>query len=144
MSAATRPLNLVLEIKGYRGLDAQLKAETMRTLWVPGVNGLGAYGRWAFAEFREVFAIKDEFAALVDRLIGEGACLMARGIPDPKAGRRRCAMATTRRNIPTAEMQSFFQREEDHSPLPPKHYRAATAIGRGRTRASATPTATRS
>ena len=25
-------------------------------------------------------------------------------------------------NIPTAEMQSFFQREEDHSPLPPKHY----------------------
>jgi adenine-specific DNA-methyltransferase len=27
-----------------------------------------------------------------------------------------------RLNIPTAEMQSFFQREEDHSPLPPKHY----------------------
>ena len=25
-------------------------------------------------------------------------------------------------NIPTAEMQSFFQREEDRSPLPPKRY----------------------
>jgi adenine-specific DNA-methyltransferase len=25
-----------------------------------------------------------------------------------------------RRNIPTAEMESFFRREEDHSPMPPK------------------------
>src|SRR5205807_2509169 len=42
------PLNLVLETKGYRGGDAQLKAETMRTLWVPGVNNLGTFGRWHF------------------------------------------------------------------------------------------------
>src|SRR5580704_16054197 len=32
------PLNVVLETKGYRGGNAQLKAETMQTLWVPGVN----------------------------------------------------------------------------------------------------------
>ena len=38
------PLNLVLETKGYRGRDAQLKAETMKTLWVPGVNNLGDMG----------------------------------------------------------------------------------------------------
>jgi hypothetical protein len=31
------PLNVVVETKGYRGLDAQLKAETMATQWVPGV-----------------------------------------------------------------------------------------------------------
>ena len=61
----------MLETKGYRGLDAQLKAETMRNLWVPGVNGLGAYGRWAFAEFREVYAIQDEFARLVERLMAK-------------------------------------------------------------------------
>lgn len=60
-------LNLVLETKGYRGLDAQLKADAMHTLWVPGVNGLGAYGRWAFVEFREVFAIQQEFGDLLDR-----------------------------------------------------------------------------
>jgi type III restriction enzyme len=62
-------VNLVLETKGYRGLDAQLKADAMRTLWVPGVNGLGAYGKWAFEEFREVFAIKEEFGRLVERLL---------------------------------------------------------------------------
>ena len=62
------PLHLVLETKGFRGLDAQLKAETMATLWVPGVNALGQHGRWAFAEFREVFAISEEFARLVERL----------------------------------------------------------------------------
>ncbi len=34
-------VTLVLETKGYRGLDAQLKADAMRTLWVPGVrNGM--------------------------------------------------------------------------------------------------------
>ena len=64
-------LNLVLETKGYRGLDAQLKADAMHNLWIPGVNGLGAYGRWEFAEFREVFAIQDEFARLVERLMAK-------------------------------------------------------------------------
>jgi type III restriction enzyme len=61
-------VDLVLETKGYRGLDAQLKADAMRTLWIPGVNGLSAHGNWAFEEFREVFAIQDEFAQLVERL----------------------------------------------------------------------------
>jgi type III restriction enzyme len=59
-------LSLVLETKGYRGLDAQLKADTMATLWVPGVNNLGTHGHWAFAEFREVFSIQEEFGRLVD------------------------------------------------------------------------------
>lgn len=58
-------LNLVLETKGYRKGDAQLKAETMKTMWVPGVNNLGGHGRWAFEEFRDVFQIEDAFAALV-------------------------------------------------------------------------------
>ncbi len=62
------PLNLVLETKGYRGLDAQLKADTMRTLWVPGVNNLGAHGRWEFVEFNHVYAIQAEFGRLMDKL----------------------------------------------------------------------------
>jgi type III restriction enzyme len=59
------PLNLIVETKGYRRGDAQLKAETMRTLWIPGVNHLGSYGRWAFVEFTDVF----EMQAAFDRLI---------------------------------------------------------------------------
>jgi type III restriction enzyme len=60
------PLNVVVETKGYRGLDAQLKAETMAAQWVPGVNNLGTFGRWAFAEFRDLYEIEKAFAKLVE------------------------------------------------------------------------------
>ena len=63
------PLNLVVETKGFRGLDAQLKAETMENLWVPGVNNLGAHGRWGFAEFRDVYEIEKAFAKIVDEAV---------------------------------------------------------------------------
>jgi type III restriction enzyme len=62
------PLNLVLETKGYRGGNAQLKAETMRTLWVPGINNLGTFGRWQFAEFTDVFEIEAAFGRIIDSL----------------------------------------------------------------------------
>lgn len=65
------PLHIVVETKGYRGLDAQFKAETMETMWVPGVNALGSWGRWAFAEFRDVYAIEAEFAKLVEKAIAK-------------------------------------------------------------------------
>jgi len=47
------PLNLVAEVKGYRGEDAKEKANTMRAFWVPAVNASDRYGRWVFAEFTE-------------------------------------------------------------------------------------------
>ena len=40
----------------------------------------------------------------------------------------------TRINIPTAEMQSFFQREEDHSPRPPTAYPRARPLETGEVR----------
>jgi type III restriction enzyme len=58
-------LHLVVEIKGYRREDAKEKKNTMETYWVPGVNNLGQYGRWAFAEFTEVYQIEAEFKAKV-------------------------------------------------------------------------------
>jgi len=61
-------LNLILETKGYRKGDAQLKAETMKTMWVPGVNNLGTHGRWAFAEFTDAPLIESDFATLIDNL----------------------------------------------------------------------------
>lgn len=60
------PLNLVVEIKGERDEDDKDKAETMRTLWVPGVNNLGHMGRWAFAEFTDVWTISSEFALKIE------------------------------------------------------------------------------
>jgi type III restriction enzyme len=60
------PLNLIVEIKGYRGEDARDKANTMRTYWVPGVNNLGQYGRWAFVEFGSVFEIESDFNRFIE------------------------------------------------------------------------------
>ena len=59
-------LHLVVEIKGYRREDAKEKKSTMDTYWVPGVNNLKQYGRWAFAEFTEVYRIETDFAAKVE------------------------------------------------------------------------------
>lgn len=63
------PLYLVVEIKGYRGEDAKEKKATMETYWVPGVNNLGQYGRWAFLELTDVFQIEAEFDAEVNKAI---------------------------------------------------------------------------
>lgn len=70
------PLNLVVEIKGFRNEDAKDKAETMRTYWVPGVNNLGTMGRWAFAEFTEKWTMQTEF----ERVIGEWTDRVGRGV----------------------------------------------------------------
>ena len=58
-------LHLIVEIKGYRREDAKEKKLTMDTYWIPGVNNLGNYGRWAFAEFTEVYQIEADFSAKI-------------------------------------------------------------------------------
>ena len=63
------PLNLIVEIKGYRGEDAKEKKSTMETYWVPGVNNLGKFGRWAFVELKEVYQIEADFAAKVEKAV---------------------------------------------------------------------------
>jgi len=60
-------LNLIVEIKGYRREDAKEKANTMKTYWVPGVNHGGTHGRWAFAEFKQVYEIGDGLQAIVEK-----------------------------------------------------------------------------
>jgi adenine-specific DNA-methyltransferase len=47
--------------------------------------------------------------------------------------------AASRRNIPTAEMESFFRRDEDASPMPPKHYPRARPLVEGKTRTAEEP-----
>jgi type III restriction enzyme len=63
---ADDPLHLVVEIKGRRGEDAKDKASTMRQYWVPAVNNDGSFGRWAVAEFTDVYAIEDDFARTIE------------------------------------------------------------------------------
>ena len=67
-------LRLVVEVKGYRQEDAKDKKKTMDTYWVPGVNHLGAWGRWRLRR--------------ADRRLHDGAGLRGRAADAvPGAGR---------------------------------------------------------
>ncbi len=52
--------------------DAKEKADTMRTCWVPGVNGLKTWGRRDFVEFGDVYAMQAEFRKLVEGVVAAG------------------------------------------------------------------------
>jgi len=60
-------LHLVVEIKGFRGEDAKDKKSTMEAYWVPGVNNLGTYGRWSFAEFTQIYTMTTDLAKEVEK-----------------------------------------------------------------------------
>ena len=79
------PLNLVVEIKGYRREDAKEKKSTMDTYWVPGVNHLASYGRWAFSEFTEIYQIEADFEAKVK---GEFDKMIASASVQPSTGKQ--------------------------------------------------------
>ncbi len=64
-------LHLVIEIKGYRGEDAKHKKDAIESYWIPGVNNLGTYGRWAFAEFSDVFQIEADFKRTIAQRFGQ-------------------------------------------------------------------------
>ena len=63
------PLHLIVEIKGYRGEDAKEKKNTMEAYWLPGVNALGQYGRWAFDEFTDVYDIEHNLHQVIESYI---------------------------------------------------------------------------
>lgn len=69
----TDPLNLIFEVKGFRAEDAKDEANTMRAYWVPGVNNLDRYGRWAFVEFTAVYEIDRELGRLLDGFLASEA-----------------------------------------------------------------------
>ena len=66
-------LNLIVEVKGFRGEDVKDKHTAMQTYWIPGVNELGAYGRWAFLELRNVWQMGPELKQKIDEAIDEVA-----------------------------------------------------------------------
>jgi len=67
--AEADPLHLVVEIKGFRGEDAKAKKNTMDAYWIPAVNNMETFGRWAFREFTEFYEIKAEFEGDVEDIV---------------------------------------------------------------------------
>jgi len=69
---APEPTTLIIEVKGFRGLDAMIKADTIANKWVPAINRNGKFGRWGFAELRSVHDFGPDLDAAIDKLlIGE-------------------------------------------------------------------------
>lgn len=67
------PLNLVIEVKGYKDQDAEMKQQAMEELWIRGVNASGKHGRWAFKELRDVWEMETTFNAIVEEFTKEPA-----------------------------------------------------------------------
>jgi type III restriction enzyme len=59
-------LNLICEVKGYRGEDAIEKKNTMEAYWVDGVNNTGKFGRWAFAEFQDPLVMENQLSTAAE------------------------------------------------------------------------------
>lgn len=59
-------LHLIIEIKGYRREDAKQKKEALENYWVLGVNQAKQYGRWASAEFTDIYAMEVDFMQKVE------------------------------------------------------------------------------
>lgn len=56
-------LHVVVEIKGFRNEDAEDKRSAMERYWIPDVNSLGTFGRWAFIELGGAYEMQDGFEA---------------------------------------------------------------------------------
>ena len=63
------PLHIVVEIKGFRGPDAQAKIDALNRLWLPAVNNDGRWGRWQAIEIVEPTDMTIQFS---DKVWSEG------------------------------------------------------------------------
>ncbi|MCG8626508.1 MAG: DEAD/DEAH box helicase family protein [Proteobacteria bacterium] len=52
-------LNLIVEIKGERDDSDRVKADTAEKQWVPAVNNDGRWGRWKFAEIKDISTARE-------------------------------------------------------------------------------------
>ena len=59
-------LNLVLEVSGREKKEKKEKVATARTLWVPAINALGTFGRWAFHETADPWNVMTEIRTFLE------------------------------------------------------------------------------
>lgn len=60
-------LNLLIEVTGKKDDKKALKTKTARDLWVPSVNNVGEYGRWAFLEIQDIHETEQLIRAGIGR-----------------------------------------------------------------------------
>ena len=132
----------MLEVKGFRGRERQGQGADDAGAWVPGVNALGELRPLGVRRVPRLDDDGRDSSALVDKLLVEGSCLMARSPKSAKAGRR----AQARRGEPAATSRRRRWRASSGarritSPMPPKHYARARPLAEGETREREEPRA---
>ena len=50
----TEPLNLIIEVTGVHDSSKEAKVDTMRSLWIPGLNADGRFGHWEYIEITDI------------------------------------------------------------------------------------------
>ena len=61
-------LNLVIEVTGERKKEKAAKVEAARNQWVPAINNLGGFGRWAYLEVQDPWDAKNLIRASLHAL----------------------------------------------------------------------------
>ncbi len=64
------PLLLIAEVKGRRDEQVNAKHNTVKTQWLPAVNGAKTFGRWAFAEFDEPYGMDEKLGEVLEGSVG--------------------------------------------------------------------------
>lgn len=100
-------LNLILECTGQKKKDKEAKVTTAQTLWIPAVNGHGAFGRWAFVEIDDPWDAKAFIRAKLKEMsaVKTSVALEIRRAPGVCGGRAR--IGDTR--IPVWTLVSYRQ-----------------------------------
>jgi type III restriction enzyme len=44
----------------------------VESYWLPGINRLGTYGRWAFLELQDPFTMRQDFAHYIKEVVENG------------------------------------------------------------------------
>ena len=71
-------LNLILEVSGQKKKEKDAKVQTAKTMWVPAVNNLGTFGRWAFLEIDGLEPAQDQAGDPQAARTGRRAEMLAR------------------------------------------------------------------
>jgi len=64
----SEPLNLIVEVTGIHDAGKEAKADTMRSLWVPGVNELGTFGRWDYIEILDPWDAQNSIRRQINQI----------------------------------------------------------------------------
>ncbi|MEQ1719481.1 MAG: hypothetical protein ABL907_26395, partial [Hyphomicrobium sp.] len=70
-------LRVIVEIKGYRGPDAEAKRDALSRLWIPAVNNDGRWGRWQAIEIVEPTDMTLQFNDMVWGEAKQGETVLA-------------------------------------------------------------------